>query len=271
MHMRTKHFHGKAPTKKEEVTHGEISEDSDVPDLQRLLSSFSGDVSDDNSTNETDDGESKIEQLTLSLMLNGVMPTCKVVGGCGMNLTDEATPFVEDVQPLSGSYADGVDVVITVAQSHMPQDVQVFFGPFECPNPVVTTPKPGRWTITVPLCSFEASETPVYVLTKTGYAIGGSPHTGASFSFKQILQLHSVTATSGSFYGGTLVSITGAGLGPTVDMNYATVGGYPCEVTSASNDQIQCYTPAAALELADANVSMRTGSDHGRPKIGRVE
>ncbi|CAL1168986.1 unnamed protein product [Cladocopium goreaui] len=259
MHMRTKHFHGARSMKKSsEVTNGEISEDSDVPDLQRLLSSFAGDVSDDNSTNETDDSESKIEQLTLSLMLNGVMPTCKVVGGCGMNLTDEATPFVEDVQPLSGSYADGVNVIITVAQSHMPQDVQVFFGPFECPNPVVTSPKPGRWTITVPLCSFEASETPVYVLTQTGYAIGGSPHTGASFSFKQTLQLHRITASSGSFYGGTLVSISGAGLGPTADMNYATVGGYPCEVTSASNDQIQCYTPSAPLELADANVSMRT-------------
>ena len=245
----------------------ELTEDSDVP--ERFLSSDTSD-SDDNSTNMTDDSESKIEQLTLSLMLNGVMPTCKINGGCGLNLTDEYTPFVEDVTPLNGSYSDGINVVITVAQAHMPQDVQVFFGPFECPNPVVTTPTSGRWTITVPLCSFEASQTPVYVLTKNGYAIGASPYTGASFSFKQILKLSSIAATSGSFYGGTLVSISGSGLGPTADMNYATVGGYPCEVTTASNDQIQCYTPAAPLELATANTSARTGMKRGLTNIRKT-
>ena len=49
-----------------------------------------------------------------------------------------------------------------------------------------------------------------------------------------------MVAGSGSFYGGTRVTIAGAGLGPSTDMNAASVGGAPCEVTAASNDQIVC-------------------------------
>lgn len=245
-------------SRRRQIEDSDTTEDSDGTAV-RFLSSIDG--KDENMTdgdNETDDSDAIIEHLTLALTLNGVIPTCKIPGGCGLNLTDDHSPLVEDVSPLSGSYADGTVVVITLAQPMMPEDVKVFFGPFECPNPSMTNPTPGRWTITIDLCPFEASQPPVYVLTKDGYAIGGSPYTGASFNFQQILKLSSVVASSGSFYGGTLVSINGAGLGPTVDMNYATVGGYPCEVTSASNDQVQCYTPAAPMDLADANVSMRT-------------
>ncbi len=264
--MRTRHFHGKsASSTKKQAEAGEESEssesESDVTDLQRLLSSFAGDDSDsDNSTNATDDSdtEPKIEQLTLALMLNGVKPTCKISGGCGLNLTDDKTPFVEHVTPLNGSFDDGTSVVITLAMPSEPQDVKVFFGPFECPGAVVSSPKSGRWTVTVQLCPFEASTTPVYVLTSTGYAVAGSPYTGASFKFEQFLKLNSIQPTSGSFYGGSLVTIKGAGLGPTTAMNYATVGGYPCEVISASNSQIQCYTPAAAAELATENSTVRT-------------
>lgn len=265
VHMRTRHFHGKdafSTKKKEEASEeSESSEsDSDTTDLVRLLSSAGDDSDSDNSTNTTDDSDTapKIEELTLDLTLNGVIPTCKISGGCGLNLTDDKTPFVEHVTPLNGSFDDGTTVVITVAMSSEPQDVQVFFGPFECPGAVVTSPKSGRWTVTVQLCAFEASITPVYVLTSTGYAVAGSPFTGASFQFEQFLKLKSITPSSGSFYGGSLVTIEGAGLGPTAAMNYATVGGYPCEVISASNTQIQCYTPAAAAELATENSTVRT-------------
>ena len=49
--------------------------------------------------------------------------------------------------------------------------LQVFFGPFECPNAVVTPVTSEVYRITVPLCSFEASLTNVYVLTESGYAV----------------------------------------------------------------------------------------------------
>ena len=262
--MRTRHFHGKdafSTKKKEEASkESEDESESDTTDLVRLLSSAGDDSDSDNSTNTTDDSDTapKIEELTLALTLNGVIPTCKVSGGCGLNLTDDKTPFVEHVTPLNGSVDDGTTVVITLAMLSEPQDVQVFFGPFECPGAVVSSPKAGRWTVTVQLCAFEASTTPVYVLTSTGYAVAGSPFTGASFQFEQFLKLNAIKPSSGSFYGGSLVTIEGAGLGPTTAMNYATVGGYPCEVISASNAQIQCYTPAAAAELATENSTVRT-------------
>eukprot|EP00913_Durusdinium_trenchii_P028827 g27030.t2 len=223
-------------------------DDSDGHSLGRSLAY-------DNSSDSSEIGPPEI--LTLALSLNGVVPTCRALEGCGLNLTDAATPVVKRVTPRNGSYADGINVVITLSMMDKPEQVQIFFGPFECPNPVVSQ-SGGDWTITVPLCSFEASKTPVYVLTSSGYAVGASPITGAGFYFEQLLRLSSIVASSGSFYGGTLVAIRGAGLGPSLGMNYATVGGTPCEVASASNDEVQCYTPAAPSELANANESTRT-------------
>ena len=223
-------------------------DDSDGHSLGRSLAY-------DNSSDSSEIGPPEI--LTLALSLNGVVPTCRALEGCGLNLTDAATPVVKRVTPRNGSYDDGINVVITLSMMDKPEQVQIFFGPFECPNPVVSQ-SGGDWTITVPLCSFEASKTPVYVLTSSGYAVGASPITGAGFYFEQLLRLSSIVASSGSFYGGTLVAIRGAGLGPSLGMNYATVGGTPCEVASASNDEVQCYTPAAPSELANANESTRT-------------
>ena len=210
----------------------------------------------DNSTLDSDSGVPEV--LTLALSLNGVVPTCNAADACGLNLTDFVTPVVKHVMPTNGSYADNINVMITLLLPEKPEQVKVFFGPFECPNPVVSHAGVGEWTITVPLCAFEASVTPVYVLTSSGYAVEASPFTGASFYFEQFLRLSSITASSGSFYGGTLVAIAGAGLGPTVDMNSVTVGGTPCQVVNASNDQVQCYTPAAPSELATANSTART-------------
>lgn len=261
MHMRTKHFHGKEFKRSSEPSSVLLQEpgwtevedfgaedDSDGHSLGRSLAY-------DNSSDSSEIGPPEI--LTLALSLNGVVPTCRALEGCGLNLTDAATPVVKRVTPRNGSYADGINVVITLSMMDKPEQVQIFFGPFECPNPVVSQ-SGGDWTITVPLCSFEASKTPVYVLTSSGYAVGASPITGAGFYFEQLLRLSSIVASSGSFYGGTLVAIRGAGLGPSLGMNYATVGGTPCEVASASNDEVQCYTPAAPSELANANESTRT-------------
>ncbi|CAJ1365276.1 unnamed protein product [Effrenium voratum] len=234
----------------------------DTDEIRRLSGDMDGDMDNEtDSSNATDSDPAVPEILTLAMSLNGVRPTCKA-SFCGLNLTDEATPTVSAVLPLKGSYADGTDVVLTVSSMkefsrQEPEQVQVYFGETECPNAVVSGAM-GDWRVTVPLCSFEASKVPVHLLTSSGYAAKASPFTGASFHFEQELRLTSVTPSSGSFYGGTLATIAGAGLGATTAANYATVGGTPCQVTAASNDQISCYVPPAAAELATGDVAART-------------
>ena len=231
-----------------------------VGTIQRRLA---GD--DDNDTNSTEDESEDVEavdtveRLILGLSLNGVRPLCRVAEGCGLNLTDESTALVTSVTPRNGSYSDGVVVTITLTSMHMPSNLQVFFGEHECPNPSVSAGRHhGMWVVTVPLCAFEASDVPVYVLTGAGYAIGASPHTGASFLFQQFLQLFSIMPGNGSFFGGTVANITGAGFGPTPSTNVATIGKVPCEIFEASHHHVLCYVPAAPSELMDADDTGRT-------------
>ncbi|CAE7477052.1 PKHD1L1 [Symbiodinium sp. CCMP2456] len=223
---------------------------------------------DNNDTNSTDTEEEEeepadpvdtTERLLLRLSLNGVRPLCRVGDGCGLNLTDESTAVVTSVTPRNGSYAEGVVVTITIASQQMPDSLQVFFGVHECPNPSISAgPQSNTWVVTLPVCPFEASDVPVYVLTSSGYAAQASPHTGAAFKFQQFLQLFSIMPGSGSFFGGTVANITGAGFGPTPSTNQATIGKVPCEIFSASHDQLLCYVPAAPAELMDADDSART-------------
>ena len=247
--------------------------EDEVLAVQRRLAAYQ----DDNETNSTDsanetettttrgpgDGSETItldiERLLLGLSLNGVRPLCKVAGGCGLDLTDKSTALVTSVTPRNGSYADGTLVTITMTSEEMPSSLQVFFGVHECPSPSVAAgTKDKSWVVTVPLCPFEASDVPVYILTGAGYAIGASPHTGASFRFQQFLQLFQIMPKNGSFFGGSVVNITGAGFGPSRETNQATVGKVPCEIFEASHDHVLCYVPPARSELIDADEEART-------------
>jgi len=70
----------------------------------------------------------------------------------------------------------------------------------------------------------------------------GQASTNSSVCF--ILSVASITPTSGSFLGGTVVRITGDGFGDdsVVSNTSVSIGGFPCHVTTVNNTEIECIT-----------------------------
>eukprot|EP00439_Symbiodinium_sp_Y106_P059475 s1671_g8.t1 len=193
------------------------------------------------------------ESFSLSLSLNGVRARCKAESGCGLVLSGQDTPLLTSVSPLNGSYADGVDVELVLFSAEEPEGVSVRFGEQLCPDVQIRnlTEEGSWWSLSLPLCTFEASNVPIYVHTTLGYALFASPFTGADFHFTQHLRLSSVYPLNGSFYGGTRITISGVGFGASPSMNLVTVGQVPCQVLSASYDEIRCLVPPAPEELQE--------------------
>ncbi|CAE6968934.1 PKHD1L1, partial [Symbiodinium sp. CCMP2456] len=193
------------------------------------------------------------ESFSLTLSLNGVRARCKAESGCGLVLSGQETPLLTAVSPLNGSYADGVDVELTLFSAEEPEGVSVRFGEQLCPDVQIRNLTEGGswWSLSLPLCTFEASNVPIYVHTALGYALFASPFTGADFHFTQHLRLSSVYPLNGSFYGGTTITISGVGFGASPSMNLVTVGQVPCQVLSASYDEIRCLVPPAPEELQE--------------------
>ncbi|CAE6936123.1 Pkhd1l1, partial [Symbiodinium sp. CCMP2592] len=223
----------------ENVTNSSNSSDLDVPTF-----------AEEEATEEAVDID---ESFSLSLSLNGVRARCKAESGCGLVLSGQDTPLLTSVSPLNGSYADGVDVELTLFSAEEPEGVSVRFGEQLCPDVQIRnlTEEGSWWSLSLPLCTFEASNVPIYVHTTLGYALFASPFTGADFHFTQHLRLSSVYPLNGSFYGGTTITISGVGFGASPSMNLVTVGQVPCQVLSASYDEIRCLVPPAPEELQE--------------------
>ncbi|CAE8632949.1 unnamed protein product, partial [Polarella glacialis] len=220
----------------------------------------------------TTTAEPALDNLTdvdsiVALSLNGVRSLCTISGGCEFQFSADATPTVMNVNPVNGSYTDGTNVTVTLVSATAPSAVLVFFGAHECTGSSIAPAGDDHmmhehgttYLVTVPLCAFEASLVAITVMVDdSGYALKASPYSGADFSFQQELRMDSITPQSGSFYGGTQVTIRGAGFGATVLTSFVIIGKVPCEVISTSHDSISCYVPAAPDELADADADART-------------
>lgn len=70
-----------------------------------------------------------------------------------------------------------------------------------------------------------------------GYALTSS---GVNASIQYILEIHSISPLVGSLMGGTKLTITGSGFGQNITDIEVSIGGVQCEVTTASEDELEC-------------------------------
>jgi hypothetical protein len=168
---------------------------------------------------------------------------------------------------------------------------RVFFGMHECPvSEVSYTPPPmegmdegATASVHVPVCAFAAGSYPVSVLVPSlGWALGaagrgeeaenGLPSL-AVFSFTQMLRVDSVSPALGSWYGGSRVTISGAGFGGgsmdeeehhTPVRSTVSIAGLECEVAFENHTTIECYTSAVpawrSLSAHAGHLTQRVGS-----------
>jgi hypothetical protein len=183
-----------------------------------------------------------------------------------------------NIWPTNGSYSDGTVVSITLSGTAERSQVTVYFGNHSC---TVSGASAGVWysltttILQVPLCSFESSTVPVYVsVGAKGYALKASPYdailqnSGAAFQFTQELVLDSLGPLKGSFYGGTEITLRGAGFSTIATSNLVTICRRACEVISSSRSEIKCYAPAAPFPTSTfETVRLRVGNSGEKPGL----
>lgn len=202
-----------------------------------------------------------------SVFMNGATTVCKDTSikgtvsdtACALELAHEDSPRVASISPTNGTYKLGTVVVITIEGSVSgvdPRRMNVSFGGIDCPVDDSST----QVEVKVPVCSMPAGSVPVMVkIVPAGYAQLASPYTRAEFVFSQMLMLQSISPTSGSAHGGTLLSLSGYGFGSDNTTNRVLVDGLPCEIATASNSDITCYAPS--FPPANDPVSRRVSVD----------
>ena len=139
-----------------------------------------------------------------------------------------STPTVDSVSPSSGTGAQS----LTIAGSNFGASPSVSVGPYEC---VVTASTSD--SISCDLAPVAGGDYGVLVDT-TEYGLSND-----DVEYASELTASSVTPSSGSFGGGSLLVITGTGFdtetNPTV-----TVCDDECTIVSVTDTEIQCRTPA---------------------------
>ena len=81
----------------------------------------------------------------------------------------------------------------------------------------------------------------------------------ASFSLRPSIQ--SISPTTGSQMGGTILTIRGDGFSPDLNQTSGEIAGAPCKILSISYTQIQCRTPAKNASQALAVVVKVNGME----------
>ena len=143
------------------------------------------------------------------------------------------TPTIAFISPSSG----GAGTVITIAGTQLSNTLQtVLVGYDVCANvhqtaTQITCTAPGNTAATVP----------VQVLFST---VGFAANTSV-LTFTRTLHITSLSQSSGSYGGGTTVTVTGWGFSSVTTDNNFTIGGLPGIVVSSTNTTLVITTPPA--------------------------
>ncbi len=153
---------------------------------------------------------------------------------------------ITSVTPLQGSTLGGT--VISISGTGLSTTSSVKVGGVACTNVTVLTPTLVRAT-TPPGALGEAS---VAVTTNAGTTLASTP-----FNYVQ-QQITSIVPNTGSYVGGTPITITGQYLAGTTAV---TIGGVPCtNVVSVSSTQVTAVTPAGSVGAVDVVITGTKGA-----------
>ena len=153
---------------------------------------------------------------------------------------------ITSVSPAQGGAQGGT--VISITGTGLSTTSSVKIGGVACTNVTVITPTLVRAT-TPPGALGEAS---IAVTTNAGSTLGSTPFTYV------LQQVSSIVPNTGSYTGGTAITITGAYLAATTGV---TIGGVPAtNVVAVSATQVNAVTPAGSVGAVDVVITGTKGA-----------
>ena len=153
---------------------------------------------------------------------------------------------ITSVSPAQGGAQGGT--VISITGTGLSTTSSVKIGGVACTNVTVLTPTLVRAT-TPPGALGEAS---VAVTTNAGTTLASTPFTYV------LQQVSSIVPNTGSYTGGTTITITGAYLAATTGV---TIGGVPAtNVVAVSATQVTAVTPAGSVGAVDVVITGTKGA-----------
>lgn len=163
-------------------------------------------------------------------------------------ISTQATPAIASVTPSTGPVTGGTGVLITGRL--LSGLAEVFVGKSEC---VLQTSNDTHIQCTT--AQQKPGSVPVFVSASAGIAVLESELldwnedtnlTDLFPVFTYELRVMEVSSSGGSVFGGTELSISGAGFDE--DNTQVFIGGVPAEIVSVTSSEIVCFTPSSARE-----------------------
>jgi formylglycine-generating enzyme required for sulfatase activity len=155
-------------------------------------------------------------------------------------------PSITQVTPLTGSVLGGT--VLSITGGGLSEVTAVTVGGAACTQVTVLSPTLVRATTP----AGAAGQAAIRVIAPTGTTLAPQP-----FTYVQ-QQVASIVPSSGSYTGGTAITITGQYLAGTTGV---TVGGVPCTgVVAVSATQVTAVTPAGSVGTVDVVISGTKGT-----------
>ena len=155
-------------------------------------------------------------------------------------------PNVTQVSPLTGSVLGGT--VLSITGGGLSEVTAVTVGGAACTQVTVLSPTLVRATTP----AGAVGQAAIRVIAPSGTTLAPQP-----FTYVQ-QQVSSIVPSSGSYTGGTAITITGQSLAGTTGV---TVGGVPCtSVVAVSATQVTAVTPAGSVGPVDVVISGAKGT-----------
>ncbi|XP_072562121.1 PKHD1 like 1, tandem duplicate 1 [Paramormyrops kingsleyae] len=183
----------------------------------------------------------------VQVLINRIPSKCS--GDCGFEWLDSNTPKMTGISPSEGSYALGT--IITISGSGFAsENVTVLVGDVECSvlhlSSVMLTCKVGQAS---------AGTHPVFLSFSS---LGNAQHIGRnSFNFTNQMGVSSISPSSGSIEGGTLLTVLGFGFAEGI---VVMIGTRSCTVVSVFLEQLMCITPPGAAGTLPVSLQMEGGT-----------
>eukprot|EP01046_Picozoa_sp_COSAG06_P000498 COSAG06_NODE_14_length_35011_cov_20.984132_1_plen_3931_part_10 len=183
---------------------------------------------------------------TVGLAVNGLTAACSEGIDCSYVHSNDLTPTIQSVTPTSG----GVGAELTIIGANYPEEINtatatVSIGPAGGCEVTEITWAETETTIKCTVTADAMGGTfPVGVHAEPwGTALGSSTTT-----FTMNLAVASITPTTGSLKGGTIITITGEGFARFGPYNKIEIGGVPCIPKTYKN--MECRKDAVSMGFA---------------------
>ncbi|XP_043994771.1 fibrocystin-L-like isoform X2 [Gambusia affinis] len=169
----------------------------------------------------------------VEVYINGIPSNCS--GRCSFRWSEEETPVVTGISPTQGS--DGLRTLITITGTGFSsENASIMVGSSRCVVEEVTASSQ--------VCRVGGASAGRYPVSVNFPSLGDARFAANRLLyFTQQLIVSSLSPTSGGVAGGTLLTVSGFGLGHIATV---TVGGKDCEVVQAGDTELMCRTPAGA-------------------------